>query len=89
MELCFRQRGSTERSTKRPVPIIKAIKRIPVPDFDPNWVPPGALEKLRKEQQPPKEDRPRLELPLYDEPPPGWQPRNETPKEERGVVIQI
>lgn len=88
MELRFGQHGPkpADRVAKTPVPMMKAITRLPIPDFDPNWVPPGALEKLKREQtrQPPKDDRPRVQLPLYDEPPPNWRPRD-GPKEERGV----
>ncbi|MFH1520128.1 MAG: hypothetical protein ABID61_00640 [Candidatus Micrarchaeota archaeon] len=90
MELRFGQHAPKkpiERVAKPSIPMMKSITRLPIPDFDPSWVPPGALEKLKREQQPQKEDRPRLELPLYDEPPPGWQPRDESPKKERGVVI--
>ena len=92
MELRFGQHGPknpVERVAKPSVPMMKAITRLPIPDFDQNWVPPGALEKLRREQtrRPPKDDQPRVHLPLYDEPPSNWRPRDEQPKEERGVVI--
>lgn len=91
MELRFGQHvpiKPVERVAKPSVPIIQAISRLPIPDFDPNWVPPGALERLRREQRRPREERPQPQLPLYEEPPPGWRPREEkAPAEERGVII--
>lgn len=91
MELRFGQHVQfkpVERVAKAPVSIAEAIRRLPVPEFDPNWVPPGALEKLQREQtkRPSKDERPQIQLPLYDEPPPNWRPRD-GPKEERGVEI--
>jgi hypothetical protein len=64
------------------------MTRLPVPNFDPVWIPPGALEKLRREQQKkPKDERQQPQLPLYDDLP-NWQPQpRESPTEERGVVI--